>query len=71
MLNMGGGELFVVALVALLLIPNEKIPELAHKLGRLVAQLQNGFQDFKSGLQKNLQKDLASDPPKVTDSKKP
>lgn len=76
MLNMGGGELFIVALVALLLIPNEKLPGLAQKLGRLMAQLQHGFRDLKSGLQTSLSDtkmldDPPPDLPKISEPDKP
>jgi len=48
MFNVGGGEIFVVLLLALLLLGPEKLPEAARRLGSLLAQVRRvttGFQE--------------------------
>lgn len=54
MFNMGGGELALVALVALLIIGPKKLPEVATKLGRWVHQFQKGFEEIKSTVKESL-----------------
>jgi len=54
MLNMGAGELVLVAIIALLVIPPKKIPQVATTLGRWLSQLQKSFQELKSGVQSQL-----------------
>ena len=62
MFNLGGGELTLVALVAILLIPSKKLPQVATTLGRFFAQLQTGFQDVK----KDIEKSIKSPPNDIT-----
>ena len=54
MLNVGGGELLVIALIALIALGPEQLPSVMRKLGALSAQLRNvttGLKDeFMSGL---------------------
>lgn len=57
MFNMGGGELILVAIVALLFIPPKKLPQAATSLGRFFSQLQRGFNELKSGVQSSLKDD--------------
>lgn len=54
MFNMGGGELILISIAALLLIPPKKLPEVATSLGRLMAQLQNGISEVKRNVQISL-----------------
>lgn len=65
MFNMGGGELFVVALLALLFIPPKKLPEVATTLGRLFVKLQSQFQEIKKEMTVNLRHDLDLNPTKL------
>lgn len=62
-LNMGGGELFLVVLVILLLFGSDKLPEIAKGLGKGIreinhakAQLQNEIQNHTGGLKQELEK---------------
>ncbi len=47
MFNVGGGELLVILLIALIVLGPDKLPEAARKVGRVTAELRrmsNGFQ---------------------------
>ncbi|MBI2339176.1 MAG: twin-arginine translocase TatA/TatE family subunit [Deltaproteobacteria bacterium] len=57
MFNMGGGELFLVGLVALLLIGPRKLPEVATQLGRWLRDLQRGFEDVKKSVREGLKEE--------------
>lgn len=58
MFNMGGGELLLVAFVAILFIPPKKLPEVANTLGRLFVKLQNQFTEIKREMTLNVKKDI-------------
>jgi len=47
MLNLGGGELILIALAALLFIPPQKLPGAARSVGRFLSQLRNTFEEVK------------------------
>lgn len=62
-LNMGGGELFLVILVIVLLFGSDKLPEIAKGLGKGIreinnakAQIQNEIQNHTSGFKEELAK---------------
>lgn len=63
MFNIGGGELILVALAALLLIKPENLPNVATTLGRWHARLRQGIAEIKSNIQDTL-KDEPPSPPK-------
>jgi sec-independent protein translocase protein TatB len=47
MFNVGGGEFLVIALVALIVLGPDKLPEMARKVGNVLAEVRamsNGFQ---------------------------
>lgn len=70
MLNLGMGELVLIALVALILIPAKELPKVATSLGRFVAGLQRSFNKIKSDFDYGLHE---PDEPKThsqTDPKK-
>ena len=69
MFNMGGGELILVGLAALLLIGPKKLPEVATQLGRWFAQLQRGFDDVKKSVREGL-KDEGNEKKKAGSSQK-
>lgn len=50
MLNLGMGEMILVAIVALLLIPPQELPRLATSLGRFLASLRHSFNKVKTDL---------------------
>lgn len=65
-LNMGGGELFLVVLVVILLFGSDKLPEIAKGLGKGIreinnakAQIQNEIQNHTGGLKDEIQKHTA------------
>ena len=48
MFNVGGGEIFMILLLALLLLGPEKLPETARKVGKFMAEVRrvtSGFQE--------------------------
>jgi len=54
---MGGGELILVAVVALLVLGPKKLPQVATTLGRWIAQIQKGFEEVKTSVNKSLKED--------------
>lgn len=53
MFGIGGGELFFVILVVLMLFGSDKIPEIARSLGKGMKQLKNATNEIKSEINKN------------------
>ncbi|MCG2610730.1 twin-arginine translocase TatA/TatE family subunit [Flavobacterium sp. SM15] len=53
MFGIGGGEIFLIILVALMLFGSEKIPDIARTLGKGMAELKNATNDIKSEIQKS------------------
>lgn len=68
MFNMGGGELALVALVALLILGPKKLPEVATTLGRWLRQLQKGFEEVKGSVKEGLREEETKD---LTEKTKP
>lgn len=54
MFGLGGGELFIVVLLAILLIGPREMPKAAHQIGKWVAQLKLAIQDIKSTVEKEI-----------------
>mgnify|MGYP006194712385 CR=1 FL=1 len=52
MFGIGGGELFFIILVVLMLFGSDKIPDIARALGKGMAQLKNATNEIKSEIQK-------------------
>jgi sec-independent protein translocase protein TatA len=57
MFGLGGGELFVVVLLAVLLIGPKDLPKAASALGRWVRQLKSAVGDFKETVEKEISDD--------------
>jgi len=62
-LNMGGGELFLVVLVIILLFGSDKLPEIAKGLGKGIreinnakAQIQNEIQNHTGSFKEEIEK---------------
>ena len=55
MFGIGGGELFFIILVVLMLFGSDKIPDIARALGKGMAQLKNATNEIKSEIQKGAQ----------------
>ena len=53
MFGIGGGELFFIILVVLMLFGSDKVPEIARNLGRGMQQLKNATNDIKSEIHKS------------------
>jgi Tat protein translocase TatB subunit len=50
--GLGSGELLVVLILALIFIGPEKLPGLAHSLGKVVRQVQKSVDDLKEDIKK-------------------
>lgn len=50
--NLGGGEIFIIALVVLLLFGGKKIPELMKGLGKGVRSFKDGMADIEEEIEK-------------------
>lgn len=61
MFGIGGGEIFLIILVALMLFGSEKIPDIARTLGKGMAELKNATNDIKSEIQKSADANGLSD----------
>lgn len=57
-LNLGGGEIFVILVVVLLLFGSKKIPELARGLGQGIRE----FKDATNGVQRELERSIHEPP---------
>lgn len=56
-MNLGAGEIIVVALVVLLLFGGKKIPELMHGIGKGVKSFKDGMNDIESEIKKEATKE--------------
>lgn len=57
MFGIGGGELFFVILVVLMLFGSDKVPEMARTLGKGMQQLKNATNDIKGEIHKTAEID--------------
>jgi sec-independent protein translocase protein TatA len=57
MFGIGGGELFLIILVVLMLFGSDKIPEIARTLGKGMAQIKNATNDIKQEIHKSADVD--------------
>ena len=55
MFGIGGGELILIILIALMLFGSDKIPEIARAIGKGMAQLKNATNEIKSEIQKGAE----------------
>ncbi|MCF6128347.1 twin-arginine translocase TatA/TatE family subunit [Flavobacterium sp. AS60] len=55
MFGIGGGELILIILIALMLFGSEKIPDVARTMGKAMAQLKNATNEIKSEIQKGAE----------------
>lgn len=55
-LNLGGGEVFVIALVVLLLFGSKRIPEIAQGLGKGMRQMKDAMSGVQSELKNEMNK---------------
>ena len=53
-LNMGGGEIFLIAIVVLLLFGGKKLPELARGLGKGIREFKDASEGVKREIHRNI-----------------
>lgn len=53
MFGIGGGELFFIILVILMLFGSDKVPEMARAFGKFMAQVKNATNDIKHEINKS------------------
>ncbi len=53
-LNLGAGEIIIIALVVLLLFGGKKIPELMHGIGKGVKSFKTGMSDIENEIKKDI-----------------
>ncbi|MCF0160944.1 MAG: twin-arginine translocase TatA/TatE family subunit [Bacteroidaceae bacterium] len=62
--NLGGGEIFIIALVVLLLFGGKKIPELMKGLGKGVKSFKDGMNDIEEQINAEPTKKPTAEAPK-------
>lgn len=62
MFNIGGGELILIGLVAILFIRPEQLPRFATTLGRWFAELQKSWRSVREGFEQEVKRGVL--PPK-------
>ncbi|MDR2222196.1 MAG: twin-arginine translocase TatA/TatE family subunit [Flavobacteriaceae bacterium] len=55
MFGIGGGELFFILVIILMLFGSDKVPEMARTLGKFIAQVKNATNDIKSEINKSAE----------------
>jgi sec-independent protein translocase protein TatA len=53
MFGIGGGELFFIILISIMIFGSKGIPDVARFLGKTIAQLKNATNDIKSEIQRS------------------
>jgi sec-independent protein translocase protein TatA len=53
-LNLGAGEIIIIALIVLLLFGGKKIPELMHGIGKGVKSFKDGMSDIENDIKKDV-----------------
>lgn len=53
MFGIGGGEIFFIILIILMLFGSDKVPEMARSFAKVMAQLKNATNDIKNEIQKS------------------
>jgi sec-independent protein translocase protein TatA len=56
-LNLGSGEVIVIALIVLLLFGGKKIPELMKGVGKGVKSFKDGMSDIEAEIKKDITKE--------------
>lgn len=55
MFGIGGGEIFFIILIILMLFGSDKVPEMARSFAKVMAQLKNATNDIKNEIQKSAE----------------
>lgn len=53
-LNLGAGEIIIIALIVLLLFGGKKIPELMHGIGKGVKNFKEGISDIENEIKRDV-----------------
>jgi len=61
MFGLGGGELIIVLLLALVFLGPKEIPRVATQLGRLYRQLKDAAEDLKTTVEREVREDEKSE----------
>ena len=61
MFGLGGGELILVVLLAIVLIGPKEMPKVAHQLGKWTRQIKLALEEFKSTVEKEINVDDEQD----------
>ncbi|MCP1994977.1 twin-arginine translocase TatA/TatE family subunit [Flavobacterium sp. HSC-61S13] len=61
MFGIGGGEIFFIILVILMLFGSDKVPEMARTFGKAMSQLKNATNDIKSEIKKSAEESGIAD----------
>ncbi|HKY61832.1 MAG TPA: twin-arginine translocase TatA/TatE family subunit [bacterium] len=62
MFGLGGGELIIVLLLALVFLGPKEIPRVATQLGRLYRQLKGAAEDLKTTVEREVREEESSKP---------
>jgi sec-independent protein translocase protein TatA len=60
-LNLGTGEIFIIAFIVVLLFGGKKIPELMRGFGKGVKNFKDGMNDIEADIKKDINKDDKQD----------
>jgi sec-independent protein translocase protein TatA len=55
MFGIGGGEIFFILLIVLMLFGSDKVPEMARTFGKFMAQVKNATNDIKHEINKSAE----------------
>ncbi len=66
MFGIGGGEIFFIILVILMLFGSDKVPEMARTFAKAMSQLKNATNDIKSEIKKSAEESGIADEIKET-----
>ncbi|MGL4582065.1 MAG: twin-arginine translocase TatA/TatE family subunit [Flavobacterium sp.] len=55
MFGIGGGEIFFIILIILMLFGSDKVPEMARTFGKFMAQVKNATNDIKHEINKSAE----------------
>ncbi|MCC9041841.1 twin-arginine translocase TatA/TatE family subunit [Myroides sp. M-43] len=55
MFGIGGGEIFFIILIILMLFGSDKVPEMARAFGKFMAQVKNATNDIKHEINKSAE----------------
>ncbi len=69
--TLGGPELFLILVIALIVFGPKKLPEMGRSLGKMMAEFRKASSDFKRTLEEEVEADRIRElaaPPRTTDN---